>query len=434
MHKAARKNQSIEAPRLSYTTNRELHGDWSGFVVDSVSDYDRLYAACMAQDVDAIGYFSYLNSAYQPAGVKRTPGIARIIKGYRSVNAMSEMAAYKARLKAYKARQTQSVEASAGGSGSRPALDDAAPLTLDYGSVPMLTEGHVVGAQEDIDNYQSMSPPLAALPLRDPINSNPRDPPQAVGQDWARVPIDQWPRGMRVSDDRGPRRPTPEERLNRELRLTPHLPDVQVLRYLTELSPFRRRHDHATRLARQNWLAQFITLFSLPGLYRHIVESSGFATGNRRRERFPFTTSNLGLVETAIWLLDHGLHPNDPQVADNETWAQYMRSLAETRPSGGDWERAPHNTADAQRLLAGQLANVRTEFQYPPRAPSAHPRSWATSSEMAVDLTRRNQGLPLLLNQVNAEDEVDEEMTDLASGNHETNDEQAGSQSGVAQG
>ena len=438
-NRMARKGSSLkEPPTLSYSSNRELHGSWTGFVVDSVNDYDRLYDACMNRDVDAIGYFSYLNSAYQPASMTRTPGIMKIIKGYRSIAAMDkEISIYKARLKAYRQKQQQDPNNPAASGSSRPAQinDEDAPMTLDYDALPMLSEGHVIGAQEDVENYHSVSPPLTERPLpdlpRDPMNSNPRDPPQAVGQDWAQRPVDDWPRGMRVSDNPGPRQPTLEERLDRNLRLTPHLPDVQAIRYLTELSPFRRRREHSTRLARQNWLNQFITLFSTPGLYRHIVETSGFSIGNRRRERFPFATNNLGLVETAIWVLDHGLHPGDPQVQDNETWAQHMRSLVEKRLDG-NWEHPPFNLANAQQTLAGQLSNIRTEFHYPPRAPSAHPRSWSTSTEISVDHARQQAGLPRLLSHVNRDDELDEEMTDLSSKDSGATSGQVGTSQDVA--
>jgi hypothetical protein len=402
--KKARKGQ--EPPAISYSSTPELHGAWSGVAIESVADYDRLHSAAMGGDADAVGYFSYLNAVYQRASLSRTPGISRVIHGWKSIHSFrgEDVKAYKRKLKTFRERHSQP-DPHQGSSGSQP------PTVRDNAS-SALSEGVVGGAEGDIDNYASSSPPQGSQPLPDtlvldPMNSNPRDPPQTVGQDWASVPIRSWPKGMRVGDDPGglPRRPTVEEQLDLTARWTPFLPDVQVIRYLTELSPFRRRRDHSTKIARQNWLFQFTNLFSIPGLYRHIVERSGFPAGNRRRERFPFITNNLGPVETAIWILDHGLSPLDPQVEDNERWAVALRSLNDARDTNGVWDSEPSHLASAQVIVAAQLANIGTEFQYPPRAPSAHARSWATSTELIVDDNRRRAGLLRLHNHVTEADE-----------------------------
>ena len=132
----------------------------------------------------------------------------------------------------------------------------------------------------------------------------------------------------------------------------------------------------------------------MPGLYRHIVERSGFPTRNRRQERFPFITNNLGLIETAIWILDRGLSPLDPQVEENERWATALRALAEGRGTNGTWEHSPLQLADGQQIVAAQLANIRTKFHYPPCAPSAHARqrslsmvTGATSDSLGYSMT-----------------------------------------------
>jgi hypothetical protein len=113
--------------------------------------------------------------------------------------------------------------------------------------------------------------------------SNPRDPPQSVGLDWARVTVWNWPRGMRIDPGQGhiPRHATDKDGNTLQ---SPFLPDVQAVQFLVELAPFRRHGVNATKLAQQTWIATFLELFSIPGLYAHIIHATGFPVGNRTQE------------------------------------------------------------------------------------------------------------------------------------------------------
>jgi hypothetical protein len=61
---------------------------------------------------------------------------------------------------------------------------------------------------------------------------------------------------------------------------SPFLPDVQAVRFLVELAPFRRHGMNATKLAQQMWIATSLELFSIPRLYAHIIYATGFPMGN----------------------------------------------------------------------------------------------------------------------------------------------------------
>ena len=67
--KKARKGQAQEPPAISYASTPELHGSWSGFVVDIVADYEHLYNAAMDGDRDAVRYYAYLNAVHQRASL-----------------------------------------------------------------------------------------------------------------------------------------------------------------------------------------------------------------------------------------------------------------------------------------------------------------------------------------------------------------------------
>src|ERR1700676_1376046 len=109
------------------------------------------------------------------------------------------------------------------------------------GRVTLTKHGQSVG---DTDHYRSASPIYHQGPEYPPQEdniqmSNPHDPPQLVGLDWARVTVQNWPRGMHIDPGQGhiPCHTTNED--GNPLQL-PFLPDVQVVRFLVKLAPFRR--------------------------------------------------------------------------------------------------------------------------------------------------------------------------------------------------
>ena len=167
--------------------------------------------------------------------------------------------------------------------------------------------------------------------------SNPRNPPQSVGLDWAQVTMWNWPRGMRIDPGQGhiPCHTTNKDGNTLQL---PFLPDVQVVRFLVKLAPFRRHSVNSTKLARQTWIATFLNLFSIPGLYTHIIHATGFPMGNCTRERFPFMTNNLSYLQVAVWIHNHGLHAEDPTVGYLEDWAKSCRISTGSIFTKGSWD------------------------------------------------------------------------------------------------
>jgi hypothetical protein len=89
-----------------------------------------------------------------------------------------------------------------------------------------------------------------------------------------------WPRGMRIDPGQGhiPHHTTTEDGDTLQL---PFLPDVQAVRFLVELTLFCQHSVNATKLARQTWITTFLDLFSIPGLYAHIIHATSFPMGNR---------------------------------------------------------------------------------------------------------------------------------------------------------
>ena len=413
-HKAARRaarGKAAQPPPEPYvSSSSELHGRWLGVSIESVADWENLLAAAHNGDRHAIGYIAYLNTRYQRPDSTRTQGITALIKGYSSF-----AGTHKRALKDYKLQVARI---------KRQTLDEgtaAPPPTHPPRTLVPDVRNPLPEMVDSSDDYISQSPPSASIPLpgfselSEGSTTNPRDPPQAVGRDWAETPVRNWPFGMRVSGNSGPRNPTDAELAG--VPASPHLPDVEVIRWISELSPFRRRGVFSTRVARRAWYAMCVDLFSVPGLYRALVRRGSFPLGNRRRERFPFDTRNVDFMQVATWFHDHGLDAADPTVAEMERWATLLRgNSGGILDEDGNWNAEPYNIARALEAIPAS-ADLASTFQYPPRVPSAHARSWGTASEMSVDQRRASLNLPNIIIGVATSDESeDTEMADTSTG------------------
>jgi hypothetical protein len=218
---------------------------------------------------------------------------------------------------------------------------------------------------------------------------------------------------MRIDPGQGhiPRHATDEDG---DTLQSPFLPDVQAVRFLVELAPFRRHGVNATKLARQTWISTFLDLFSIPGLYAHIIHATGFPVGNRTRERFPFITNNLSYLQVAVWIHDHGLRAEDPTVGYLEEWAKSCRISTGSILTDGSWDAWPTSFEAVEKEMSRELSDAHITFTYPPRAPSAHPRSWATASEIAVEAKRLAFNLNQIVNGASTEEEFEDIPSDAA--------------------
>ena len=64
--------------------------------------------------------------------------------------------------------------------------------------------------------------------------------------------------------------------------------------------------------------------------------------------------------------------------------------------------------------MSKELSEAHVAFTYPPRAPSAHPRSWATASEITVEAKRLALNLKQLVNGASTEEEFEDIPSDAA--------------------
>ena len=133
--------------------------------------------------------------------------------------------------------------------------------------------------------YHQGDLPQLPIPLDDTRDSTTNngmsnfwDPHQSDRWEWAQVPVHSWPQGMQIHEEgRDPHAPMDAD-MNSYL--TPCLANVQAIHYLMELSPVHRHRDAVTKLARKMWQHLFWDLFSILGLYTHIIGLTRFPLGN----------------------------------------------------------------------------------------------------------------------------------------------------------
>jgi hypothetical protein len=162
------------------------------------------------------------------------------------------------------------------------------------------------------------------------------------------------------------------------------------------------------------WITTFLDLFSILGLYAHIIHTTGFPLGNRTQERFPFMTNNLSYLQVATWIHDHGLHTNDPTMGYLEDWANLCRTSSRSILTDASWDAWPTNFEAVERAMSKELSEAHITFTYPPRTPSAHPRSWATTSEIVVEAKRLAYNLNQIVNGTSTEEEFEDISSDVA--------------------
>ncbi|KIM83087.1 hypothetical protein PILCRDRAFT_7502 [Piloderma croceum F 1598] len=281
---------------VSYGSSPKLHGKWSGVPIVGGDNWEWIYTAALNGDDFALGYIAYLNSTYQRPNKTRMAGITCLLQGFSALAKTRPEA-----LKEYKAKATAAKRKA----GIAAPSSTFVPSTSAGPTMSTLRNPLPEGV-DSTDYYISNSLLGHSLALPGPQpreffkdTTNPHDPPQAVGRDWAATPVARWPLGLRVSDSNGfPCEPNEEELAGKPA--APDITDVKAVRWI----------------------------------------------------------------------------------------------MLEDNPA---------------------LSNATTTFQYPPRVPSAHARSWATASERHVDEQRAAQGLSRLFNDEAPGDKSADKIMDVKS-------------------
>src|SRR6266852_3089119 len=233
------RHKAAPAPRQG--GKAQLFGAWGSKEIISLDDFIALEEAVYASDDDALRYYMYLNTKFQQdVGLTRTPGVTRLLQRFGGLISGDAMRAQYLMIRAAKPPKARR------GRTSSQAVSTAPILPAEDAEMV-----EVPSAEASSDSQARRPGPEASfLELID---------------FWARVRICDWPLGMCNSQEEIP------DRSNRDLFDRPHAADVQASWLLYETQPIHQHQDDATRIACRHYAHLFIHIFSIRGLYRHIL-------------------------------------------------------------------------------------------------------------------------------------------------------------------
>jgi len=113
-----------------------------------------------------------------------------------------------------------------------------------------------------------------------------------------------------------------------------------------------------------------------------------------------------------VWIHDHRLQAEDPTVTYLEDWARSCHATSRSILTNGSWDSWPLNLKAVEKVMSIELSKAHIAFIYPPHAPSTHPQSWATATEIAVDTKCLAFNIVEIVNGTSSEEEQEDTPSD----------------------
>ncbi|KAJ7712520.1 hypothetical protein DFH07DRAFT_974933, partial [Mycena maculata] len=135
---------------------------------------------------------------------------------------------------------------------------------------------------------------------------------------------------------------------------TPRRNDVLAAQTFFALAPAdRRRYSHQYRL----FLTTATRLFSVPGLFNHIMAIGEYQLAQLPIAHYPFLTDNLTIFLVAAWFGQHGIVPGTPDVEALEDFARVHRNMTAhiENLNNVEWHDEPCDATTALAMTAGEI-------------------------------------------------------------------------------
>jgi hypothetical protein len=97
-----------------------------------------------------------------------------------------------------------------------------------------------------------------------------------------------------------------------------------------------------------------------------------------------------------------------------EDWANLYHTSSRSILTNESWDAWPTNFEAVERAMSKELSKAHVAFTYPPCTLSAHPRSWATASKIAVEAKCLAYDLNQIVNGISTEEEFEDIPSDAA--------------------
>ncbi|KAJ7760352.1 hypothetical protein B0H16DRAFT_1719857 [Mycena metata] len=131
---------------------------------------------------------------------------------------------------------------------------------------------------------------------------------------------------------------------------SPWMPDVLLHNTTMALAPFANAHDQRT------FIQVGTQLFSVEGLYEHILQLGEYPLAKLPIAHYPYPTENVTIFLVAAWYAQYGLVPGSRDVVYLEEYARARRNATagNANLTNNDWTNEEVN-ASALQLTAAQI-------------------------------------------------------------------------------
>ena len=428
------------ANRPRNRSNRELHGRWVDYVVNTVEDAKKLMNAA-EYDQEAMLYLDYCNSMFQQPDYHRTAGSQYVVSHWNSFlerhrdrrdqlrrerDVPFRAAGTRSRKRTQASNKIISTSMSTATSSAStyppvytvtPSLDETilvpssiATMTASTATLSLESSPSAAALAEPADN---VSMDVVSLPSDTPLQTaTPWD--EAVshlstaGQQWALSAPEDWPVGIRALVDGQPTRVSQDLHSQQ---LVPFDDDVRGWVWLDSLAPTRSSTD-ASRY--EQFMRVAIETMAVPSLYPALCERIHTIVEDRPIEHFPFETGQLSSSIIARWIRDHGVLAGSEDMHVIHGYAQ--QAIEQYHIPAVN--RAP---SERDALHSESTIDNDAHFRYPPSVPVA-PVTPAVDDDPSIVSTASSSALATRSPVRSISPDDDEEALDYGEGS----DDEAG--------
>jgi len=340
-HQRAQSKASAAGPssRPEPETNVNIHGPWFGKQVTTVEQARNLIELVREGDPWAWAYYKYLQTRTSWPLHHRTPGESYLILKYQSSMLLWDQShdrppptivhpqpppevAAALKIAAQRTREEMSGASTSLSVGAAPFVPPVipafAPTSAPYLESRSEETKAIPRTWESTEDLSPVDPAIARLPFPGADASE-----VALRMYFSTIPSGSWPRGFRTSYNNFP--PLSDNSWVG----SPYIPDVRAYRAFVRSLPIGESVDPGP--GQSYWRSYFWRLFSVPGLYAHILREGHYPIGDVPMSHFPHGVTSLNEYVVARWMAECGLRPDSELVGDLEALARHRRNIVANR-------------------------------------------------------------------------------------------------------
>jgi hypothetical protein len=314
-------------------TSVTIHGPWYGKRITTVEQARNLIELVREGDPWAWAYYRYIQTYTSWPLHHRTPGESYLILKFQTSMSLWDRSqnrppptpvhpqpplevAEAMRAAAQQTRLQMSGTSTSLSAGAAPFVHPPAPAPDHAPPLTSVSEEStaIPRTWESTEDLSPVDPAIARLPFPGADASE-----VALRMYFSTIPSGSWPRGFRTSYNNFP------PLFDNTWAGSPYVPDVRAYRAFVRSLPVGESVDPSP--GHSYWRSHFWRLFSVPGLYAHILREGQYPIGDRADSHFPHGVTSLNEYVVAQWMAECGLRPDSELVGDLEALARHRWNI-----------------------------------------------------------------------------------------------------------